>query len=243
MIAEYHLTSSAWVLSSLSPVLLEAAKPLLPPIKSYVSGIAFEGTWDVRVLDHAKTLRVAVWLHWLDMSIRGDELASETLEASQHHLGLLLESFLAPTMSNLTFREVVDRVLHKNQHDAEHCLEDLRGRRAQIRQELDDLIQAHRESEKSSQKRIKKEIDTKHKNLESLKSRISQCESHLEQDTTGDDTPYIDDLLDQGAEMEMATALGADDAPSGSTVAPPSDSPPAEGHAMEVDEGSVLTSS
>ena len=56
MIAEYHLTSSARVSSSLCLVLLEAAKPLLPPIKSYVPGIAFEGTRDVRVLDHAKTL-------------------------------------------------------------------------------------------------------------------------------------------------------------------------------------------
>ena len=147
MIAEYHLTSSARVSSSLSPVLLEAVKPLLPPIKSYVPGIAFEGTWDVRVLDHAKTLRVVVWLH---MSIRGDGLACETLEASQHRLGPLLESFLALTMSNLTFHEVVDRVLYENQRDAECRLEDLRACCARIRQELDDLIQAHRESEKSS---------------------------------------------------------------------------------------------
>ena len=35
MIAEYHLTSSAQVSSSLSPVLPEAAKPLLPPIVMY----------------------------------------------------------------------------------------------------------------------------------------------------------------------------------------------------------------
>ena len=99
MIAEYHLTSSAQVSSSLCSVLLEAAKPLLPPIKSYMPGIAFEGTRDVRVTDHAKTLRVAVWLHWLDMSMGGDEMASETLEASQHSLGPLLESFLALTMT------------------------------------------------------------------------------------------------------------------------------------------------
>ena len=150
MIAEYHLMSSTRVSSSLCPVLPEAAKPLLPPIKSYVPGITFEGTRDVRVLDHSKTLRVAVWLHQLDMSLRGDEMASETLEASQHFLGPLLESFLAPTTSNLTFREVVDRVLHENQHNAECRLEDLRAHHAQIHQELDDLIQAHRESEKSS---------------------------------------------------------------------------------------------
>ena len=41
--------------------------------------------------------------------------------------------------------------------------------------------------------------------------------------------------------MEMATALGADDTPSGSAVAPPSDSPPTEGHAMEVDEEGVVS--
>ena len=56
MIVEYHLTSSAWVSSSLCPVLPEAAKPLLPPIKSYLPSVAFEGTRDVRVLDCAKTL-------------------------------------------------------------------------------------------------------------------------------------------------------------------------------------------
>ena len=56
MIAEYHLTSSARVLPSLCPVLPVAAKPLLPPINSYMPGVTFEGTQDVKVLDHAKTL-------------------------------------------------------------------------------------------------------------------------------------------------------------------------------------------
>ena len=241
MIAEYHLTSSTRVSSSLCPVLPEAAKPLLPPIKSYVPGVAFEGTRDVRVLDRAKTLQVAVWLHWLDMSVGGDGMASETLEASRHSLCPLLESFLAPTTSNLTFREVVDRVLHKNRRDAQRRLDDLRAHCARIRQELDDLTQAHRVSEKSSRKRIKKEIDMRCKDLESLKGHIFQYESHLKQDMPGDNTPDSDDLLDQGAEAEMATALGADDAPSESTMAPASDSPPTEGHAMEVDKEGVVS--
>ena len=54
MIAEYHLTSSARVSTTLSPVLLEAAKLLLPAIKTYASNVSFEGTRDVRVLDRAK---------------------------------------------------------------------------------------------------------------------------------------------------------------------------------------------
>ena len=96
MIAEYHLTHSTRVSTTLSPVLPEAAKLLLPAIKTYVSNVSFEGTWDMRVLDRAKALRVAVWLHRLDMAGRGDQVASETLDASQHCLGCLLESFLAP---------------------------------------------------------------------------------------------------------------------------------------------------
>ena len=151
MITEYHLTSNAQGPSSLSPEHPEVATTLLPPIKDYVPGIAFEGTRDVRVLDRAKTLQVAAWLHRLDMSTRGEEMASETLEASWHSQGPLLESFLAPMMSNLTFQEVVDCILHKNRHDAQRSLDDLRARHARIREELDDLTRAHREeSDKSS---------------------------------------------------------------------------------------------
>ena len=104
MITKYHLTSSARVLTTLSPVLPEAAKLLLPAIKTYVSNISFESTRDVRVLDRAKALRVAVWLHQLDMAVRGDQVASKTLDALQHCLGCLLESFLIPTTHDLTFR-------------------------------------------------------------------------------------------------------------------------------------------
>ena len=126
MIAEYLLTSSARGPSSLSPLLPEVATTLLPPIKDYVLGVTFKGTRDVRVLDHARTLRVAAWLHQLDMSAGGDGMASETLEASRHNQGPLLDLFLTPMMSNLTFQEVVDRVLYKNCCGAEHSLDDLR---------------------------------------------------------------------------------------------------------------------
>ena len=55
MIAEYHLTTSAQQ-SSLCPIIPEEAAPLLPPLKNYVPGVAFEGTRDVRVVDHAMAL-------------------------------------------------------------------------------------------------------------------------------------------------------------------------------------------
>ena len=151
MIAEYHLTSSARGPLSLSQVLPEVATTLLPPIKDYVPGVAFEGTRDVRVLNHARTLRVAAWLHQLDMSAGGDGMASETLEALWHSQGPLLDLFLTPMTSNLTFPEVVNRVLCENRCRAQRSLDDLREHHAHIHEELDDLTKAHREeSDKSS---------------------------------------------------------------------------------------------
>ena len=140
MIAEYHLTSSAQISTTMSPVLPEAAKLLLPAIKTYVSNILFEGIRDVRVLDHARTIRVAVWLHRLDMAVGGDQSASGTLDVSQHCLGCLLESFLIPTTHDLTFREVVTRCLYENRRDTQHCLNDLIRHCNRIHEELDDLV-------------------------------------------------------------------------------------------------------
>ena len=150
MIAEYHLTGSARGPLSLSPILLAEAAALLPPIKNYVPSVVFKGTRDVRVMDRARTLRVAAWLHWLDMAAGGDGMASETLEALQHHQGPLLESFLTPMMSNLTFQEVVDCVLCKNRRDSECSLNYLQACHAHTHEELDDLTKAHgEESDKS----------------------------------------------------------------------------------------------
>ena len=176
------------------------------------------------------------------MSTRGDGMASETLEALRHSQGPLLDLFLTPMMSNLTFQEVVDRVLYENRRSAQHSLDDLRAHHAHIREELDDLTKAHREeSDKSSRKRIKKEIDMRCKDLESLRERISYHESHLREDPSEDNTPSDDGLFGQGAEAEMATALGADDAPSESAMTQASDPPPTEGqtHAMEVDDEGI----
>ena len=215
---------------------------MLPAIKNYVPGVAFEGTRDVRVMDRARTLQVAAWLHRLDMAGGGDGMASETLEASRHCQGPLPESFLTLMMSDLTFQEVVDCVLRENWRDSEHSLNYLRAHRSRTHKELDNLTKAHREeSDKSSRKRIKKEINLRGKDLESLRECISYYESHLGQDLSEDHTPDDDGLFSHGAQAEMATALGVDDTPSESTMTPASDLPPAEGqtHAMEVDDEGI----
>ena len=238
MIAEYHLTGSAQGLSSLSLVLLEAARDLLPSIEDYIVGGTFQGTSDVRVVDRAKTLQIATWLHHLDMSAEGDGMASQTLEVKRHGRGPLMDLLLAPMTSSLTFVEVVECVLNENQHRAESSLDDLRGHHAWIQGELDDLIEACREeSDKPSQRKIKKEIDLRWKDHESLRAAISHHKSNLGQGQLEDDN-LSDHGAGEAAEAEMAIAPEADDTPSGSATTQSSDPPPAEGqaHAMEVDD-------
>ena len=161
MIAEYHLTTSA-LQSSLHPIILHEAAPLLPPLKNYVSGVSFEGTRDVRVMDHAVALRVAILLHRLDMAVGGEVLASETLEAGQHYLGLLLESFLTPRTSGLTYQEVVDCVLTENRWASKQSLHHLQECRTRKWEALEGLIKAHGEldkADKAARKSLKKESE------------------------------------------------------------------------------------
>ena len=132
MIAEYHLTSHAQGLSSLSPVLPEVVRNLMPPIEDYIGGSAFQGTRDVRVVERAKTLQIATWLHHLGMVVEGDEIASQTLEAAQHRRGPLLDLLLAPMMGSLTSAEVLDCVLDENRCREESLLAELHGCHTQI---------------------------------------------------------------------------------------------------------------
>ena len=179
------------------------------------------------------------------MAVGGEALASESLEASRHHLGPLLESFLTPRTSNLTYQEVVDRVLTENRRASEESLHHLKGRRVHDRGMLDGLIKAHGEldkADKATQKSLKKEIDQRRKSLEMLKERISYCETQLGLKLSEGNTPGGDGQVSQGTQAEMAPALApADDAPSESTMTPAtpaSNPPPAEDQTqdMEMDD-------
>ena len=243
MIAEYHLTVSARQ-SSLHPIIPHEVAPLLPPLKNYVVGVSFEGTQDVRVMDHAVALRVAVWLHQLDMAMGGEALASKTLEALQHYQGPLLESFLTPRTSSLTYQEVVDRMLTENRRASEqslHCLQEHCTHEWEV---LEGLIKVHGEvdkADKSTRKSLKKEIDQRRKSLETLKEHISHYEAQLRQEPSEGSAPGDDGQICHGAQAEVALAPAVNDAPSESAMTPvtPASNPsPAEDQAqdMEVDE-------
>ena len=125
MISEYHLTCLSQGSSCISPVLPEAAKDLLPPIEECLASDSFQGTRDLRVVEKAKTLWVAVWLHCLDMAAAEDGTASSFLDVTRHGRGPLLEFILAPQTSSLTFEEVVQRVLAENWYKTESSLDNV----------------------------------------------------------------------------------------------------------------------
>ena len=233
MISEYHLTCLSQGPSYISPVLPEAVKNLLPPLEEYRACGNFQGNRDVRVLERAKTLQVAVWLHRQDMATAGDRKASYSLDAAKHGRGPLLEFLLILWASNLTFEEVVDRVLAENWDKMENSLDNVQKLWAQLQGGLEDLHQAHKdESDASAQKRMKKEMEWKQKDLKGLKATISKYESHLRGDRE-------DDPSDSEAEGAMAITPIVNDAPSASTTPESLTSPPGEEQTrtMEVDDG------
>ena len=133
MLAEYHLAGHAQGSSSLSLVLPEAATELLSPLDKYTGGVGFHGMRDVRIMDRAKTLQITAWLHCLDMVVaEKDQSASQTLEAASHQRGPLMDLLLAPMMGNLTFAEVVGRVLDEKWGHEESSLANLQGHHIQI---------------------------------------------------------------------------------------------------------------
>ena len=198
-----------------------------------MAGSDFQGTQDARILKRAKTLRVAVWLHRLDMATAGDSMASYSLDATRHGRGPLLEFLLTPWASNLTFEEVVHRVLAENRDKMESSLDNVQKLRARLRGELEDLHQAHKdEPDASAWRRMKKEIEQKRKDLKGLKATISEYESHLRGGCEGN-------LSNSGTEGAMAITPVADDASPASATPESLTSPPGEEQTrtMEMDDG------
>ena len=242
MILEYHLMSLSQGSSCVSLVLQEAVKYLLPPVEEYMADSGFQGTWDLRVLEKAKTLRVALWLHHLDMAAAGDGVASYSLEVALHGRGPLVEFLLAPQASSLMFEEVIHRVLAENQYKIESSLNNIRELRAQLQRELDDLSEVHKEeSVKSSRKKMKRDMEWRRKDLKGLEATISQYESSLGGAwvPSGETPASEDNPSNSGAKGTMATTPVADDAPPVSTAPEPLTSPPGEDQtrSMEVDDG------
>ena len=134
MIAEYNLTSASQGTHHILPVLPEGAAWLMPPLDGYLPG-SFDGCRNVRVTDQAQILRVATWLHRLDLTATyGAEIAASP-RVEDYDIGPLLEYFLMPKLSDITLEEVATRVAQENHRDMEVSLRDLHEERLTLEQD------------------------------------------------------------------------------------------------------------
>ena len=86
----------------------------------------------MRLKDRANTLCVAVWLHCLDLASTYGRAVSDSPDAGDYDTGPLLEYFLVPQTSGLTFREIADRVAQENCRDIESSLRELHEQREEL---------------------------------------------------------------------------------------------------------------
>ena len=124
MISEYHMACMTRGSPVTSPILPGEIEDWLPPLTDYTSPEDRVGVTDVWVRDHqARTLRVAVWLHRLDMALSEEPATSGSLVRAQHSPGHLLAYFLGPgTAWELQFEDVINQVLKENQrHNEKKC--------------------------------------------------------------------------------------------------------------------------
>ena len=160
MIAEYHLTSASQGTHHVLPVLPEGTIRLIPPLEDYLPG-SFDGCRDVRVTDRAQILRVATWLHRLDLrATYGAEIAASP-RVEDYDIGPLLEYFLMPKLSDITLGEVASRVAQENCRDMEISLRDLHEERDSLQNEIELLARARdNEQRREAKKTLKKWLDT-----------------------------------------------------------------------------------
>ena len=217
MIAEYHLTSASQGTHRILPVLPEGATRLMPPLDEYLPG-SFNGCRDVRVTDRAQILRVAVWLHRLDLcAMYGTEITTSP-RVEDYDIGPLLEYFLMPKLSDITFGEVASMVAQENRRDMEISLRDLHEERDSFQNEIELLARARdNEQRRETKKTLKKQLDTSRRNLHSNQERISQLEELLglgqsQEPPTGQGR--LDVIVEDTTETTVAMA---DEAESGAT--------------------------
>ena len=151
MIAEYHLTSASQGTHSIQPVLPEGAARLMPPVDEYLPG-SFEGCRDVRVTDRAQILRIATWLHRLDLAATYSVEIANSPQVEDYDFGPLLEYFLMPRLSTVTLQEVAARVAQENRRDLEASLSDLHEERDSLRNGI-ELLAAALENEQQRERK------------------------------------------------------------------------------------------
>ena len=190
MISEYHMACVTRGSLVTSPILPGVIKDKLPSLTGYALPEDRSGVTDVRVRHHqAKTLRVAVWLHRLDMALSKEPATSGSLVWARHSLGHLLAYFLAPgTAWDLQFKDVVDQVLWENRkqnerrcNESSSSLRKCRSRRTKLRDEFDAVSKTMEvTSNGRSHREMEQRLAALHTSLNAVENSITKFENLIE---------------------------------------------------------------
>ena len=184
MILEYHTACVINGSSTTSPIPSQEIEEKLPPLVDYTRP-AGTGITDLRVRDNkAKSLQVAVWLHWLDMSLSQEKDASRSLVPLRHTQGCLLGYFLAPMTSNLSYGEVLTQVIEENhmelQRMREHLTSSLQDCNAKRTKYFDELTNLSQKLDTTGFDRLRGDIEAK---MSVVHTAISKIEATIERYT------------------------------------------------------------
>ena len=190
MIAEYHMACMTRGSAVTSLILPRELAECLPPLADYAPPEDQSGTTDVRVRNHwARTLRVAVLCHWLDMALSEEPGSSGFLVRSRHHCGDLLAYFLGPrTTWELRFKDVVTQVLKENRRHVEtkHAkvamsLGNCNKRRTDLHVEFDATSEAMQMvTNSASGRELEHRLNSLQTSLTTIKRAITKYENILE---------------------------------------------------------------
>ena len=218
MIAEYHLTSACQGSNSIPPVLPEGATQMMPTLDKYLPGGTFEGCRDVRVTGRAQILRIACWLHRIDLSATYSAEVAASPRVRDYDIGPLLEYFLMPKLTDITLEEVTLKVAEENRRDVEFSLMNLHEEREMLKSGIQLLSGTwQQELGRERRKAAKKQLDAQRKELRSVQERISKLEELLDlehpqaQESLDLEHPQAQGSLDVIVEETTETTVMADE--------------------------------
>ena len=216
MIAEYHMACVTRGSAVTSPLLPRELAERLPPLADYAPPEDQSGITDVCIRDHwARTLRVAVLCHRLDMTLRQEPGSSRTLVRSRHCCGDLLAYFLGPrTAWELRFEDVVTQVLKENRRHLETkrmkaatSLANCNRRRTDLRGEFDATSETMQVvTDRLSGVELEHRLNSLQTSLDAIERAITKYENILEDYRMQEEEAHQEEVISQEQEEEEGDA-------------------------------------